>query len=442
MSEHQATIKKEFTLSGVGLHTGNQVQVKFKPAPEDAGVNFIRMDLPHHPVLKANALNVLVDDSVPRCTTIGQGPMRIHTVEHLLSVLNGLGVDNIHIEVNGNELPGLDGSGIEFLKAIQKAGLVSQNASRRIFYVKEPLGVECNGCSIFIFPSSELRISYALDYDHPLLKSQFVSLKIDPQSYEREIAPCRTFCLEKEAKELQANGLGKGANFQNTLVVGSKGVIDNKVRFPDEFARHKILDFIGDLYLLGMPIRGHVFATKSGHTLNLRLLKAIVQQKDKYEISGKVASYDLKGKPVFEIQDIMKILPHRYPFLLVDRVMIAEHGKKAVGIKNVTINDNFFQGHFPTRPVMPGVMMVEAMAQAAGVVVLTNEAHRGKLAFFMAADQVKFRRVVVPGDQLVMEVDVLRDRSKTTQLRCIAKVGDEIACEAELVFSFTDASYL
>jgi len=214
------------------------------------------------------------------------------------------------------------------------------------------------------------------------------------------------------------------------------------MRFKDECARHKVLDLIGDLYLLGMPIKGHVFAVKSGHQLNIELLKKIWEQKEKYQKKTSVPIYDLAGKKEIDIQGIMKILPHRYPFLLVDRVVEIETGKKALGIKNVTINDGFFQGHFPARPVMPGVLMVEAMAQTAGVVILTSKDHHGKVAFFMAADKVKFRKVVVPGDQLLMEVEVVRDRASSAQVHARARVGTEIVAEAEMIFSFTDASYL
>ncbi len=456
MIEQQKTIKREFTLAGVGLHTGCKATVCCKPAPADSGISFIRTDLPGRPVIQVDPANIHIDTSIPRCTSIGKGEVVIHTVEHLMSVLCGLGVSNLTVEIDAFELPGLDGSALDFLKAIKKAGIVEQDAPSPCFEIMEPTGVELNGCSIYVVPDKEFKISYVLDYDNPVLKSQFFNATITPQLFEENIAPARTFCLESEAEELKKNGLGKGANYDNTLVVGKQGVIKNAVRFPDEFVRHKVLDFIGDLYLLGMPIRGHVFAVKSGHTLNIQLLKKIYAQKEKYQKRNAVTSFDSavglspKGdlwpsggnKTEIDINGIMRILPHRYPFLLVDRVLEIERGKRGVGVKNVTINDNFFQGHFPTRPVMPGVLMVEAMAQTAGVVILTNEAHRCKVAFFLAVDKVRFRRVVVPGDQLVMEVEVIRDRPKTAQVRAIAKVGDEVAAEAEMVFSFTDDSYL
>jgi len=235
-------------------------------------------------------------------------------------------------------------------------------------------------------------------------------------------------------------GLGKGADYTNTLIVGEKGVINNTLRYDDEFARHKVLDFIGDLFLLGGPIKGHVFAVKSGHSLNLGLLKKIYQQQKKNEDHQKIMSDNFDSAKSMDIHQIMKILPHRYPFLLVDRVVKIEKGKMAVGIKNVTITDNFFQGHFPSKPIMPGVLIIEALAQTAGMAVLTTDQHRGKVAFFMGADKVKFRKMVVPGDQLFLETEVIRDRLKTASIRGTAKVNGEVVAEAEMLFSFTDAA--
>lgn len=439
---NQKTLKTQCTIEGIGLHTGCKVKIICKPAKEHSGISFVRVDLPGQPATKVDPLNIHIDTSMPRCTSIGKGEAAIHTVEHFMSALCGLGITNLLVEVDANELPGLDGSGIGFFNALKKSGIAEQDALAPYFEIKEPIGVELNGCSIFMVPAPDFKIAYTLDYDHPILRSQFFSAVIDQKTYEKEIAPSRTFCLEEEADELRARGLGRGANYQNTLVVGKDSVKENKVRFPDEFARHKVLDFIGDLYLLGMPIRGHVFAVKSGHTLNIKLLKMILKQKEKYA-RNTASTFELaEGQNKMDINEIMKVLPHRYPFLLVDRVIDIDRGKRGVGIKNVTINESFFQGHFPTRPVMPGVLMVEAMAQTAGVVILTNEIHRGKVAFFMAANNVKFRKVVGPGDQLAMEVEVVRDKTKIAQARVISRVNGEIATEADMVFSFTDASYL
>ncbi len=440
--EKQKTIKSNLSLSGVGLHTGNAVSVTLKPAGENEGIKFIRVDLPNRPVVKADISSVVMDQDIGRCTALKANGAIIYTIEHLLSVLNGLGIDNLTVEIDNNELPALDGSALGFMEAIERAGLQEQATPRQYFEIKEPIGVQNGDSCIYISPADEFRISYTLDYNHPLLRSQFLSISLDPTVFRREIAPCRTFCLEAEVKELQTRGLGKGANYDNTLVVSDKGVVKNAVRFKDEFARHKVLDFIGDLYLLGLPIKGRVFAVKSGHKLNFELLKKIHRQKVEYEKKGFVPRYDWGNKKQYDVHDIMQILPHRYPFLLVDRVIELEKGKRAIGIKNVTMNDGFFQGHFPTKPIMPGVLMVEAMAQAAGVVVLTNEDHRGKVAFFMSADNVKFRKVVTPGDQLIMDVEVVSDKPRTSKIRAVAKVGDDIVAEADMLFSFTDAGFL
>lgn len=442
MSEKQKTIAKEFMLSGRGLHTGNAVTIVVKPAAENAGITFVRVDLPGAPRIQVGIDAIRPDAAVPRCTTIGTGNVFVHTVEHLMSTLCGLGIDNLLIDIDANEVPGLDGSGLEFLQAIQKAGIVEQAAERPFITIKEPLVVSRNGALITITPDPEFKVSYLLDYQHPQLRTQFFCASLDREHFAREIAPCRTFCLEEEAVELRKNGLGLGANYENSLIIGKDGVINNRLRFPDEFARHKTLDLIGDLYLLGKPIRGNVVAVKSGHKLNLELLKRIHQQNEYYERNSFVPQTAIGDQTELDIHQIMKILPHRYPFLFVDRIVRLEKGKKAVGIKNVTMNDNFFPGHFPTRPVMPGVLMIEALAQTGGILVLTSEEHRGKVALFMAADKVKFRRLVVPGEQLELDVEILRDRARTTQLKGTARVNGEVAVEAEILISYLDVSFL
>ncbi len=442
MSLKQRTIKAEVTLEGKGLHTGNNVSVTLKPAPENEGIVFVRTDVENAPRVKASVENIRSDSGVPRCTSIGRDDVVIHTVEHLMSALCGLGIDNLIVEINGNEVPGLDGSGLEFFQALKKTGVTEQAAEKDMIEIKEPICVNSNGASILVVPADEFKISYALDYENPYLHAQFYSSVVTSETFENEIAPCRTFCLEEEAKALQSSGLGKGANYENTLVVGKNGVIDNEVKFHDEFARHKVLDFIGDIYLLGCPLKGHVFAVKSGHALNFALVKKIRQQKERYGKQGTVPVSALGTEKQLNIHQIMKVLPHRYPFLLVDRIIEMEKGKRAVGIKNVTMNENFFTGHFPSRPVMPGVLMVEAMAQTGGVLVLTSGGHDGKLALFMAADNVKFRRVVSPGDQLVMEIDLLRDRPRTAMIHGVTKVNNEVVAEADMMFSFIDPDFL
>ena len=430
------------TLEGCGLHTGNHILVCLKPAETNTGIVFVRSDLPDRPQVKACFENVILNTEIPRCTSLGRGSVIIHTVEHLMSALCGLGVDNLIVELNGNELPGLDGSAYDYYQAIEKVGVVDQSAPRSVIDIKEPISVSQNGASIVIVPDSQLKISYALSYDHPSLRSQFVHVTVTRENFAKEIAPCRTFCLEEEARKLQASGLGKGANYDNTLVVGHEGIIRNEMRIPDELARHKILDFIGDMYCLGKPIRGHVFAIRSGHQLNIELLKLILKQKEAYEKKSPTPRSPWQGQAEYNIQQIMEILPHRYPFLLVDRIVEIEKDKRAVGIKNITINEEFFKGHFPMRPVMPGVLIVEALAQVGGVLVMTSALHQGKVALFMAADKVKFRKLVQPGDQLALEVTMIRDRSRTAHLYGQAKVNGEVYTEAEIAFSYVDASFL
>lgn len=434
----QKTLKNTISLKGIGLHTGNPVQMTFKPLGPNMGIIFQRVDLPQRPMIKADINSVLFVKKNPRRTTISLDGVEVQTIEHLMASFSGLGIDNCLVEIDSNEIPGLDGSGQEFVEVLKKAGIVEQSVERRTFKVNSPLWAQDEDSSIVILPSVDFKISYTLSYPHKVLGNQYMEVKIDSDIFEKEIVLARTFCLQEEAEELIKSGMGKGANYENTLVVSKDGVVKNKLRFENEFIRHKILDLIGDLYLLGMPIKGHVIAVKSGHTLNMKLVRKI---KDQIDQQMMVAIKSVEGVSRGEEIDaitIMKILPHRYPFLLVDRVISMEEGKRAVGLKNVTINDNFFEGHFPGRPVMPGVLIIEAMAQVGGVLMLTPPENRGKLAFFMAANNVKFRKPVIPGDQLRIEVEVGKIRSKTGQVKTRALVNGEVVAEAELMFALVE----
>ncbi len=442
MSIQQKTIHREVRAQGKGLHLGQETKVVFKPAAVNSGICFVRVDLPNHPCVKAEYQNVVQDQALSRCTSLAKGDAVVHTVEHVMAVLCGLEIDNLVIEINGPELPGLDGSGQNYYDILLQGGLVQQEAQRQFIDIYETIYLEENDSSLLITPASDFKVSYLLSYPHPGLGAQFFSQTVTLESFRKEIAPSRTFCLESEAQALKSQGLGQGADLTNTLVITDKGVKDNKVRFSDEFARHKVLDFIGDLYLLGRPVRGHVLGVKSGHRLNRKLLQKIVAQHEKYEKKFTPKGHDYATKTAIDITGIRKILPHRYPFLLVDRVIDLQPGKRAVAIKNVTANESFFQGHFPDKPVMPGVLMVEAMAQVGGIAVLTDIENKDKLALFMAIDNVKFRKVVEPGDQLVFEVDVLKCKSRIAQVKGVAKVDDKVVVEADLMFSFTDVAYL
>jgi UDP-3-O-[3-hydroxymyristoyl] N-acetylglucosamine deacetylase/3-hydroxyacyl-[acyl-carrier-protein] dehydratase len=437
--DRQKTIAKTLSLNGVGLHTGNKVNIAFKPADSGSGINFIRIDLPARPVIKASVENLLPVARSPRRTSIGKDSVEIQTIEHLMGALAGAGIDNINIEIDNDEVPGLDGSGLNFIEVFNAAGIKEQEKERNTFALREPIFVEEDGCSIVAIPYPEFKISYTLDYNHPMLPTAFMELNFNAEVFKSEIAPARTFCLENEAEELKSQGLGRGANYDNTLVVGKNGVIKNKLRFGNEFIRHKILDLMGDLYLVGCPIKAHIIALKSGHSLNLKLVRKISQQKERYYMGGIGVNYHPKETEELDINTIMKILPHREPFLFVDRIIALERGKHATGVKNVTINDYFFKGHFPAKPVMPGVLIIEAMAQVGGVMMLAPEENRGKLAFFLAADNIKFRKTVVPGDQLILDVEAGKIKSKTGQVHARALVDGKVVAEADLMFALVES---
>jgi UDP-3-O-[3-hydroxymyristoyl] N-acetylglucosamine deacetylase/3-hydroxyacyl-[acyl-carrier-protein] dehydratase len=439
MSEQQRTIGKDVAVNGLGLHTGQPVSVRVSPAPANTGVVFIRTDLPHRPAIPVKSATAIDINKSIRRTTVSKDGVEIQTVEHFMASLWGAEIDNVYVEVNGSEMPGMDGSAMPFLQQFKAAGAVEQKAARRYFAVREPVFVEEGESAIAVFPDKDLRISYMLSYDHPLLKSQFVSYTRNGlASFEQSIAPARTFVLQEEAERLRAAGFGKGASFENTLVVGPAGVMNNTLRFEDEFARHKILDLLGDLYLLGEHLQGHVVAIRSGHPLNVKLLKKLSQAMEQGRAGAlRSGSRETVIGPQLDITQIEKILPHRYPFLLVDRV-IELSDERAVGIKCVTINDYFFRGHFPGRPVMPGVLIVEAMAQVGGIILLNKSENRGKIAYFMSVDKVKFRRPVVPGDVLVIEADLGKLRSRTGQVQGRALVDGKLVCEGELMFALAE----
>ncbi|HEC68840.1 MAG TPA: UDP-3-O-[3-hydroxymyristoyl] N-acetylglucosamine deacetylase [Candidatus Omnitrophica bacterium] len=431
----QKTIKKEVSLEGVGLHTGKNVKLKFLPAPPNSGILFFREDTSS--LIKADLYSVLSPENFPRRTSIGRDGVYIHTVEHLMAALSILGIDNIQINITGEEVPGMDGSARDFIENIKKAGIVEQPVPKDYLVVREPIWVDEGSAGLVILPYPEFRISYTLDYNNPTISTDFLDVVLGPENID-SLAIARTFCLEEEVAPLLNMGLGKGANYSNTLVVSKEGVLENKLRDEEEFVKHKVLDLIGDLYLAG-PLKGHVIAFRSGHLLNIKLLTKLRAYKEKVTSSGVGAvSTFIPSQDTLDASEIMKILPHRYPFLLVDKIIYLEKGKKAIGIKNVTINDYFFQGHFPDRPIMPGVLIIEVMAQVGGVLMLSPQENRGKLAYFMAANNIKFRRTVEPGDQLVIEVTVGKVKSKTGQVHTKAFVDNKVVAEADLMFALVN----
>jgi UDP-3-O-[3-hydroxymyristoyl] N-acetylglucosamine deacetylase/3-hydroxyacyl-[acyl-carrier-protein] dehydratase len=429
----QKTIQDEGKLAGKGLFGGQEAKVTFRPAPEDTGVVFLRTDVASAVRIPATAPHIAERS---RRTSVKKGEVSIETVEHCLAAIHALEIDNITIEVEGPELPAPDCSSAEYVKVLKKTGVVEQKSERKEFVIRKLLTVTAGDATIYALPEADgaLNITYDLDYtDQAGIGRQIYSYRLAPDSFETHMAPARSFLLEAEARQFQARGLGTHIGPQDILVIDADGPIKNSYRFPNECVRHKIVDLIGDLRLVGRPVLGRIVAYRSGHALNQHLVRKLyeaAEQQDRMERFGTDA--------VLDIRRIQKILPHRYPFLLVDKIVEVEGDTRIKGIKNVTFNEQFFQGHFPGTPVMPGVLIVEAMAQVSGLLFAQRLEHTGKLAMLLSMDHVKLRRPVVPGDQLVLIAETLRLRRRTAHCRCHAMVGDVVAAEAEIKFMLVD----
>jgi len=426
--KQQKTIKKINRISGIGVHTGSKTTMTFKPAPIDNGIKFIRIDLPDKPVIKAGIESVV---ETARGTILGNGSARVHTVEHVMAALWAYGITNLNIELDAEEPPVGDGSSNPFVNMLEESGIEKQDKKCVIYKVTKPIRVTLKDAFLAIFPYDGFKMSYTLSYNHQLVTTQYADFELNKETFIKEIAPCRTFCFYREVESLMDKGLIQGGSLENAVVIGDEAILSKEgLRFENEFARHKILDLIGDLYLLGIRLEGHVIAMKSGHSLNVKLAKTIKDM----TLDSSVEVTTKTQKVSMNIEDIKKILPHRYPFLLVDRIVnISENG--AIGIKNVTSNEEFFNGHFPKQALMPGVLQIEAMAQVAGIRFLYNKDIKNQLATLAGVNKARFRRPVVPGDQLVIEIKLGAFKRGIGKATAIIKVDNKLVSEADLIFA-------
>ncbi|UCE18906.1 MAG: bifunctional UDP-3-O-[3-hydroxymyristoyl] N-acetylglucosamine deacetylase/3-hydroxyacyl-ACP dehydratase [Gemmatimonadota bacterium] len=463
MLKQQQTIKEPVSYKGIGLHTGKPVTMTFRPSDINTGVRFVRLDLPDRPNIQADIDHVI---DVSRGTTLGDGDVRVSTVEHVLSALAGLQIDNILVELDSEEAPVGDGSALPIVEVLLKNGLQEQDSPKDYLIIEDTISFtdKERGVDIVVLPSDDYRITFMIDYKNPALGTQYTSMYSLEEEFVKEYAAARTFSFLSEVEALREEGLIQGGSLENAIVivdkevdekeltyfkdlfgikkrvfVGTNGTINNvTLRFENEFVRHKTLDLIGDLFLLGVPLQGHVLAARSGHAANVELVKKIRQVYEKKQITSK---YQEKGERGFflDIRAIQKIMPHRYPFLLVDRIIDLEPRKRVIGLKNVTINEPFFNGHFPEHPIMPGVLIVEAMAQVGGVLLLnTVENPETKLVYFMGLDGVRFRKPVHPGDQIRFELEMVKFRRNTCKMEGKAFVSGDLVAEATLMASVVD----
>ncbi|QQY08315.1 MAG: bifunctional UDP-3-O-[3-hydroxymyristoyl] N-acetylglucosamine deacetylase/3-hydroxyacyl-ACP dehydratase [Candidatus Xiphinematobacter sp.] len=433
--EKQRTFAQSATLTGISLHTGENVHLTIHPANPGYGVKFQRKDLPNQPIVEAKAENV---KTVERATTIVNGNVQVHTVEHILSALSGMGVDNALVEMDANEPPIGDGSAQPFVRLIRAAGIIEQEAALSQFEVLEPIHLESReGSLLTVVPDNKFRIS-CTQVGPKGQFTQFLSSIITPEIYEKEIAPARTFVFYEDVRMLMQDGLIKGGSLENAIVARGDSVLSREpLRFPDEFVRHKILDIVGDLALMGRRLCAHVIAVRPGHGPNTELAKLLAKRYTQLLATTPVPT--ISRSPVLDVHEVMRTLPHRYPFLMVDRVIELRDDMTAVGVKSVTINEPYFQGHFPGHPVMPGVLQLEAMAQVASILMMRKTENSGKIGYFMSADDVKFRRPVVPGDTLFIHAKMVHATKRLGRACCKCLVNNTVVSEASLLFGLVSS---
>ncbi len=458
-SPRRQTILQSATLSGVGLHLGEACELTFRPAEPGRGIVFRRTDRDGAPEVPAS-IDVAVE--AERRTQLGVGDEALHTVEHVLAAVAGLGVDDVVIEMNAAEPPILDGSAAPFVAALRGAGLVEHGAAADLLELSEPVRV-IDGESVYeAFPSDRLELEVAIEFPHPLIGRQRARYVVTPTTFERELARARTFGFMREVDTLREKGLIRGASLDNTVVLDERSVLSDPLRWPDEFVRHKALDCVGDLALAGRRVRARIVAYKPSHRGTVTLVRELVRRAVPNTFASPTSPAPIRMSTVesrpesstttaptpaaapgvrtmLGIEEIMKVLPHRYPFLLVDRIVELDPRARVVGIKNVTINEPFFQGHFPGHPIMPGVLIVEAMAQTGGMLLLGSFPDpAAKVVYFMSLDNVKFRKPVKPGDQLRFELDLTQIRGAVCRMHGVAKVDGEIVCEADMAAMVRD----
>jgi UDP-3-O-[3-hydroxymyristoyl] N-acetylglucosamine deacetylase / 3-hydroxyacyl-[acyl-carrier-protein] dehydratase len=433
---HQRTLAAPVTIEGVGLHTGIATTLTLRPAQPGAGIRFVRVDLPGAPQVPVRPENAGNSPAAMRRTVLRSGATEVHTVEHVLAAVAGMGIDNVTLEINGPEAPEpADGSARPIVDAILAAGICTQDAPREYIKITEPVAYEEKGIQMVALPHDGFRISFTIQYDNRLVGTQHVTMDVTPETFAAEIAPARTFVLYRDVKALQDAGMIKGGTTKNAVVVKDDEIAsEGPLRFPDEFVRHKVLDLIGDLCLLGRPIQGHVMSIRSGHDSNVRFVKQLAAAQTR-----PYAYEDLLDKVRFDIHAIERIMPHRYPMLLVDRILLLEERKRVVGLKNVTLNEPFFVGHFPGHPIMPAVLIIEAMAQVGGVLLLnTVDDPENKLVYFMGIDNAKFRRPVLPGDQLVFDLEMVKLKSRICKMTGRCFIRGQLVAEADLLSTIVD----